>query len=258
MIRRAIFGSTVLALLCAGVFGQQASESGLAFEVASIKPHLDGAPGSTGRTGIQEDPGQIRIENLSLRVLIAISFGVKGREQLVGPGWLNGVTFDIVAKPPAGYKHEQLQYLVRNLLVDRFKLSVHTETRQVSAFALVVAKGGPKLQESAGPRTYLTGRPGLIEGKQRSIAELVGIITNLLGQPVVDQTGLGALYDLKLAWTPDSTPQPPTGDEPAVAAEPELALSTALQQQLGLKLESRKIPASVVVVDHVERAPAEN
>ena len=170
---------------------------------------------------------------------------------------MNTVTFDIVAKPPAEYKHEQLQYLLRNLLADRFKLSVHNETRPVSVFALVVARGGAKLHESAGPRTYLTGRPGLIEGKRRSIAELVDALANVLGQPIVDQTGLKAMYDLKLEWTPDAPPQSPVGDTVA-GAEPELSLFTALQEQLGLKLESQKVPTDVVVVDHIERAPTEN
>jgi uncharacterized protein (TIGR03435 family) len=238
--------------------GQPAPESKLAFEVASVKPHVSGAPGSTGRTGIQEDAGQIQIENLSLRTLIAISFDLKERAQLVGPGWLSGVRFAIAAEPPAGYKREQLQYLLRNLWTDRFKLSVHHETKPTSAFALVVAKGVPKLPESAGPKTYLTGRHGLIEGKQRSMAELADTLTNLLGERVVAQTALSALYDLQLKWTPDASPHPPVGADGGAAAEPELSLFTALQEQLGLRLESQKLSADIVVVDHIEREPTEN
>jgi uncharacterized protein (TIGR03435 family) len=257
-MRRAIIGSGIFGFACAVAFGQTATEGNLVFEVASVKPHVAGAPGSTGRTGIEEDPGQIRIENLSLRTLIAISYGVKGSEQLAGPGWLSTIAFDIVAKPPAGYKHEQLQFLVRNLLADRFKLTVHHETKPISAFALVIAKGGFKLHEAAGPRTYLTVRSGLIEGKQRSIAELAGGLTRVLGRPVLDQTGLGAMYDLKLEWTPDAPPPIPGGAETGSADEPGLSLFTALQEQLGLRLESRKVPGDVVVVDRVEKVPSEN
>ena len=257
VMRRVLIGSAVLGFACAVASGQPAPESKLVFEVASVRPHVSDAPGSTGRTGIQENAGQIRIENLSLRALIAISYGLKGRGQLAGPGWLNTVTFDIVAKPPAGYEPEQLRYLVRILLTDRFMLSVHHETKPISTFALVIAKGGPKLRESAGPKTYLTGRPGLIEGKQRSMAELADTLANLLGERVVDLTGLSALYDLRLEWTPDASPQPPTGADTG-ATEPELSLSTALQEQLGLRLESQKVRADVVVVDHVEREPTEN
>ena len=101
-MQRAFIGSAVLGFAFVAALGQPAAESKLAFEVASVRPHVSGAPGSTGRTGIQEDAGQVRIENLSLRALIAISYGLNGREQLSGPGWLNTVTFDIVAKPPVG------------------------------------------------------------------------------------------------------------------------------------------------------------
>lgn len=172
-MRPVFIGSALLGFAFVTASGQPAPENKLAFEVASVRTHVSGAPGSTGRTGIQEDAGQVRIENLSLRALIGISYGLKGKEQLSGPGWLNTVTFDIVAKPPVGSKPGQLRYLLRNLLTDRFKLSVNHETRRISTFALVVAKGGPKLPESAGQKTYLTGRPGLIEGKQRSMAELL-------------------------------------------------------------------------------------
>jgi bla regulator protein BlaR1 len=237
---------------------QAAPESNLAFEVASVRPHVSGAPGSTGRTGMEQDPVRVRIENLSLSVLISISYGLKGKQQLVGPGWLNTVTFDIDAKPPAGYKREQLQYLLRNLLTDRFKLNVHHETRPVDAFALVVAKGASKLHESAGPSTYHTGRQGLVEGNQMSADQLAGILTNLLGVRVVNETGLRSMYDVKLEWTPDAPPQPPTGTDTGAAPEPGLSLFTALQEQLGLRLESKKLPADVVFVDHIERAPTEN
>lgn len=258
ILRLTIIGSSIFGIACAIAFGQTGTESDLTFEVASVKPHVDGSSGSTGRTGIEEDPGQIRIENLSFRTLIAISYGVKGSEQLAGPGWLSATTFDIVAKPPAGYKHEQLQFLIRNLLVDRFKLTVHHETKPISAFALVVAKGGLKLHEAAGPRSYLTVRPGLIEGKQRSIAELVGGLTRVLGRPVLDHTDLSAMYDLKLEWTPDSPSPTPDGAEAGSAAEPGPSLFTAVQEQLGLRLESLKVPGDVVIVDHVERVPTEN
>jgi uncharacterized protein (TIGR03435 family) len=255
---RAPIGSGVFGLVCAVALGQQpVPEDRMVFEVASIKPHATAGPTFTGRTGIQEDAGQIRIENLSLSTLISISFDLKGRGQLVGPGWLSDVTFDIVAKPPAGYKREQLQYLLRNLLSDRFRLSVHKEIRPLSAFALVVAKSGPRLQESSKPRTYHTARPGLIEGNQWSMTELAAVLARFMGTSVADETGLNALYDLKLEWTPDVPAEPPNVADAAV----ELAgpsLFTALQEKLGLRVESRKVAAEVVVVDHIERTPTGN
>jgi uncharacterized protein (TIGR03435 family) len=237
----------LLAFACRALVAQTPAD--LTFEAAAVKLHVDGGPGTTGRTGIQEGPGQVRIENLSLRTLVAIAYGLKGREQLVGPDWMSNLTFDVVAKPPAEYKHEQFATLLRNLLTERFHLAVHQESRPISGFALIVAKGGPKLHESAGPRTFLTGRPGLIEGNQRSIAELASNLANQLGSPVVDHTGLTARYDLKVEWTPDDS---------SAAGDPVLSLFTALQDQLGLKLEPQKMPANVVIVDHVDRVPTGN
>lgn len=122
----------------------------------------------------------------------------------------------------------------------------------------MVAKGGPKVAESTGPRTYHTGRLGLIEENQMSMAELADILTNFFGERVLNQTGLTGIYEVKLQWTPD-TPLPPTaGADTGAAAEPELSLFTALQEQLGLRLEAQKVPADVVVVDRVERKPTEN
>ena len=90
------------------------------------------------------------------------------------------------------------------------------------------------------------------------MAELADTLANLLGQRVVDHTGLSALYDLQLKWTPDGSPQPHAGADPGATAEPELSVFTALQEQLGLRLESQKLTADVVVVDHIEREPTEN
>ena len=253
---QAISGS-IFCFVPVAIFGQPIEDNDLAFEVASVRLHPAGAFDSTGRSGYEESAGQIRIEDTSLRGLIALSFDVKG-DQVAGPGWLDSATFDINAKPPAGYEHAQLQYLVRNLMATRFKLSVHNETKQVSAFSLVVSKGGHKLHESAGPRTYMTGRPGLIEGKMRSVAELTRTLTNLLGQPVVNQTGLTGLYDLKLEWTPVLLVETLADTDVRNGAEPGLSLFTALQEQLGLRLESQKVPGVVIVVDHVERVPTEN
>ena len=220
------------------------AQEALQFEAASIKPHTPvGAIGSFERSGIDETTGLIRIENLSLKAVIELAYGVKDY-QFDGPDWLNSPRFDITAKPPAGYKHAQLQPLLRNLLADRFKLIVHHDSRQVSGYALVIAKGGPKLHESTGPRTFFTVRPGLISGTQRSLPELTGALARMVNRPVVDQTGLMAAYDIKLEWTQDP--------------EQELSTFAALQEQLGLRLQPQKVPIDIVIVDHIEKTPTEN
>ncbi len=226
----------------------------LEFEVASVKLHTTGP---TERSGIEETPGLIRVENLSLRALIQTAYGVKDF-QLVGPGWMGNVSFDITAKPPAGYEHPQLEPLLRDLLADRFKLATHDDSKLTPGYALLVAKGGAKLHESLGPRAYFTVRPGLISGN-RSMPELAKALTGILGQPVVDKTGLAATYDIKLEWTPDEAPQPPGGGDAGPAAfEPGLSLLTALQSQLGLRVQTQKVAVDVVKVDHVEKLPTAN
>jgi uncharacterized protein (TIGR03435 family) len=222
------------------------------FEAVSVKPHVSsGAP--LERAGIEEDKALVRIDNLSLRTLIGIAYRVKAF-QIAGPNWLQSNTFDIVAKPPTDYQRDQLPALMQRMLSDRFKLAVHHETRRAPAYALVIAKGGPRLHESAGPRTYHTGRPGLIEGHQWSMAELADALPGFLGHPVANQTGLRALYDLKLEWNPlELTAQ----SETRGAAEGD-SLFTAIQEQLGLRLEPIRAQVDVVVVDHAERVPIPN
>jgi uncharacterized protein (TIGR03435 family) len=175
--------------------------------------------------------------------------------QLIGPSWLDRVAFDVVAKPPSGYQSSQLPVLLRNLLADRFQLAVHRETKEAAGFALRVAPGGHRLIESKGERTFLTGRPGLIAGNSRSIAELVPLLAQMVARPVADQTSLpsSSRYDLKLEWTPQLL----SGGTGA-SSEPEVSIFTALREQLGLRLDSAKIAVDVVVVDGAERVPTEN
>ena len=134
-----------------------------------MKPHVSSGAVDE-RAGIEEDQSFVKIDNLSLRVLIGMAWRVKAF-QIAGPAWLDADTFDIVAKPPPGYQRDQLPGLLEALLIERFKVVVHHESRSAAAYALVVSKGGSKLRETTGPRTYLTGRPGLIEGNQRSIGK---------------------------------------------------------------------------------------
>jgi hypothetical protein len=160
-------------------------------------------------------------------------------------------------EPPTGYQHAQLQALLRNLLTDRFKLAVHHESKEVLAFGLVVAKGGSKLHEATRPRAFFTARPGLIQGARVSTAELASALARMLGYPVADETGLTAMYEVKVEWTPDQTSPATNADEPTSTPEPGPSLLTAVNDQLGLRLQTRKVLADLVVVDHMERAHGE-
>ena len=241
----------LIAITAGRVWGQE-DPGQLKFEVASVKLHIATSP-STGRSGVEETPGLVRIEDLPLKVVIGIAYGVKGFSAQKGPRWLGDVRVDIDAKPPAAYTHAQLQPLLRNLLADRFKLAVHHESKEVPAFALVVAKGGSKLREATKPRGFFTGRPGLIEGTRVTTAELGGVLARILGHPVADETGLKGVYEVKVEWTPDQTSPATNADEQKEAPEPGLSLLAALNDQLGLRLQPRKLPVDFVIVDHMER-----
>jgi uncharacterized protein (TIGR03435 family) len=143
-------------------------------------------------------------------------------------------------------------------LAGRFKLAVHRESKETSGYALVIAKGGTKLQESGGPRGYFTVRTGLISGTRVSLRELTRALEGRLNRPVVDNTGLTAMYDIKLEWTPDQVPRPPDGGDERLGPDPGPSLFTALQDQLGLRLQTHKVPVDLVIVDHVEKVPTEN
>jgi uncharacterized protein (TIGR03435 family) len=224
---------------------------GQEFEVASVKLHpatSGSVNGTPERSGIEEAGDWVRVENLPLKVLIEIAYGVRDF-QFVGPGWLSSIRVDIEAKPPAGYKHEQLPMLLRSLLADRFKLAVHHDSKQTSGYALLTAKGDRKFHEAVGPRGFFTARPGLISGTRVSMGEFTGALAEMLERPVVDKTGLTAVYDLKVEWTPGLA---------AEASEPGLSLFTALRDQLGLSLRAQKMRVDTVIVDHVEKTPTDN
>jgi uncharacterized protein (TIGR03435 family) len=192
--------------------------------------------------------------NVPLRQLIEQAYRVKPF-QLTGPDWLSNVRFDIVAKYPAGTANEQLTLMLQTLLAERFHLAIHRESREMSAYALMVAKNGPKLVEVAPNGTGTSNGRGRFQDRAISMAGLADQLARELGRPVVDKTGLTAVYDLKLEWTPDDQPQ---GD--AAPSEPAQGPSifTALQEQLGLKLQTQEAPVEIIVVDHVDRTPIEN
>ena len=237
----------LFALLLASASAAQSQNPELRFEVAAIKPVADLPPGA--RIGIDDTPAAVIMENRTLRMLISTAYGVLD-ERISGPGWLDEARFNITAKPPAGYQPSQLSTLVRNLLIDRFGLAAHLEKKDVSGFALRVDAGGHRLKAN-GERTFLTGRPGLISGNGRRIAEIVPQLSRSVGSPVLDETGLSGTYDFKLQWTPQLNAGGNTG-------EPEVSLFTALRERLGLRLEPARVRVDVVVVDRIARVPADN
>jgi uncharacterized protein (TIGR03435 family) len=220
-------------LLLAALGASAAAQAPVRFEVASIRPHPEN--GDT-RVGIEDREGFVRISNLPIRNVIAIAYNVMPGN-VAGPGWLERRRFDITATPPAGYQRTQLPDALRTLLADRFELVARRETRDGRGFALRIQTGGHRLKESTGPRTFLTGRAGLIAGNGRPVADLVPLLSRNVSAPVVDETSLKGVYDLKLEWSE------------------ELSIFTALREQLGLRLDPITTSVETVVVTSILETP---
>lgn len=261
---------------------------GQTFEVASIKPspppdHTRGMRVSAHGGPGTDDPERFTAENFDLSNLVTMAYGID-RYQLSAPDWLEGARFDIVAKVPAGTTMEQFSLMMRNLLAERFKLEVHHDQKAMQSYEMTVGKNGPKLTESTdvpdtaapggppAPFTKTLGADGfpvlppgrdqsmiMMKGRARmrvsrmSMAQLAVRLAGQLGQPVKDATGLTGKYDFTLSWvTSGLTAQGGAADDPG----PDIF--GALQQQLGLMLESKKALVDVVVVDHIEKLPTAN
>jgi uncharacterized protein (TIGR03435 family) len=225
------------------------------FEVATIKP---AATSSDGHTHINYPPNDnFSATNITLLALMQWAYGMPERQILEGPSWLSSTRFDIQAKSDIGDRIKSLNSeqgnelkrgMVQALLADRFHLKVHEETRTLPAYDLVLAKSGSKLQPShSNGKSIGLGRDHL-NGQGLTTMLIAEELSKISGRVVVDKTGLDGRYDLNLRWTPDD----------AAAGDSELpTLFTAIQEQLGLKLESAKEPVPVLVIDQVD-APTPN
>ena len=329
-----------LTLICSAF--AQSTDPTLTFEVATIKP---AAPPSMtgGRVAIRmgpsggpgtADPGQINYTFMNLHQLIAMAWGLKNY-QVTGPSTIDTDRYEITAKVPRGATKDDVKVMLQNLLKSRFGLKYHEDKKEMAVYALVAAKNGPKLTESADqsdpvaappaappseggpnatagpppppdPKNFKMGRDGMpmmqgrpgnfsnammmtpngarmkIAGKQVTVAQLADSLSTQLDKPCVDMTGLTKRYDIALDFAPDVNAMqgkmggmmlppgaPNVGGEmhgagPAPdgprAGNPEDAatLFTALGEQLGLKLESRKAPVQLFVVEEVSKSPTEN
>jgi uncharacterized protein (TIGR03435 family) len=274
MIRRA---SWAVLFIFPG-FAQQQSAP-LRFEVASIKPADPDAKGSQIR---YMPGGGLNITNIPLRAMIGLAYDVRDFQISGAAGWVGTERFNITARAERGAASEvpddfakmtdeqrktgseQMAERLRGLLAERFQLVVHKETKEQPIYVLGLAKNGPKLKENTapGPRQGMSMNRGRLEGFAAPMAMLGQILSQNMGRPVVDKTGLTGKYDFVLEWTPDvgagagtsgfgdgiNSPAPAPGGP---------TIFTALQEQLGLRLESQRGPVENIVIDRAEK-PSEN
>ncbi len=292
--------------------GLAAAQTPLSFEVASIKPGgpMDPAAIMAGkmRIGMKIDAARVDIGMLSLSDLIRIAYKVKSY-QVQGPEWMSGERFNISAKLPEGAKEDQVPEMLQTLLAERFKLTIHRQSKEQNVYALVVAKGGAKLKpaEPDDPKAEpATGSPGIrmsgdIQGKgvvvaggpngnqtkmtmsngmmhmensKMPIAGFVEMLSRFVDKPVVDMTELKGEYQVGIDLSMEDMRNiarasgmggammlgggPAAGSAPAAeASDPSSSVFTSVAQ-LGLKLEPRKLPIDLIIVEHLEKLPTEN
>jgi uncharacterized protein (TIGR03435 family) len=214
------------------------------------------------------DSDTMTLVNMSLHLMIGTAYELPLHDQIIGlPNWADSETYDMEGKvsgerAPAFRKLLPMQRnpMLQSVLADRFHMACHFETRTLPAYALVVAKGGPKLTEvepvilPGGPKDPggVSTQRNIIAATAAPISLLLTVLQQRLGRAVVDRTGLSGRYTFKLNWTPDSASAPNAPDPNSGPS-----IFTAVHEQLGLKLEGTRAPVQVLVVDHVER-PAEN
>lgn len=251
------------------------------FEVASVKP---GDP-SDRRMMINIAPGgRFRGVNAPVMLLLRVAYHVRDFQVLGLPEWGKTERFNIEAKSGGGAEEDpmkmsqeqreafqkSLQLRLQALLEDRFALKAHRETKEMPVYELVVAKNGPRLRPAAPqtddkPRGMMRMGRGELSGTAVKMEGLIMALGDITGRTVIDKSALNGEYDFKLQWTPEpgqmNSMAPPPGAQPPAAESPDSdangpSLTTAVQEQLGLKLESTKGPVEVIVIDHLEKPSA--
>ncbi|MCU1238351.1 MAG: hypothetical protein JWP63_6318 [Candidatus Solibacter sp.] len=285
--------AALAAVICSAAVFAQPAPTRAEFEVVSIKPSPPPVAGQVN-AGVKVDGAQVHARFLALADYIQSAYKVKNY-QVVGPSWLGAERFEIDAKLPEGAKREQVPEMLQSLLADRFDLKFHRETKDFPVYALTVSKGGIKMDEIAidpeeakgnvevaaqggqGGTTvnlghgssFSIGANGTIAGTRLTMTQFADLLARFTEKPVVDMTGLKGGYTFTLQFTPEEfRAMMIRAAIAAGAALPPEALRLldgasddgllAALQRLGLKLENRKAPLEVIVVDHILRTPKEN
>ena len=232
-----------------------------AFEVASVKLSSPGGQGG----GFRVQGRQFSATNMSVGNLIQFAYGIHPRQLVRAPDWIDKDRYDVLGKPDVEGQpnNRQTQALIQKLLADRFSLKFHREKRELSVYEIVVGKTGAKLTIAEGdpkadPFMFFYG-PAKFNAKNATMADFAGFLQRgVVDRPVLDQTGLTGRYDFGLLWRPE-VPLGGNGNNPPSPSDNDGLpdVYTAIQQQLGLRLEAIKKSTEVIVIDHLEK-PSEN
>ena len=266
--------TTMCAIVAVCAAAGLAAQAPRTFDVASIRRNTSGDPGST----LDMSRGQLRAINAPLQIVIRQAFEVMDSQIVDAPGWVVSDRYDIIAKVPADFEpKESMRPLMRALLAERFRLATHTEKREMPVYALVKAKAdgslGPNIRQvtppdcaakaaaatapvPAGadewPYCTVTFSPGSLYLGGYPMTEVTRMLATLVGRTIIDESGLFGPVQFRLQYQRGGGAAPPAG---AVDEKPDIF--TALQEQTGLKLEARRAPVDVLVIDRIDR-PTEN
>jgi uncharacterized protein (TIGR03435 family) len=268
-----VFAEILVTLFAAQGRAQSITAARPEFEAATVKPSQSG-----GKAGIRATPGRLVLESLPLRVLITVAYKIRPSLISGGPSWLDSTLFDIQGKADSPLGADPMFLMLQTLLENRFQLKYHREIKEGPVYELTIAKGDHRLKPPTcipydpnhlPPQTIAAETPvrycgriglggdgthrtldaegvGMVDSAGLVMQSLTGQLANLLDRPVIDKTGLTGTFDFHLEWTPDQTTAP--SDDSAGPS-----IFTALQQQLGLKLEAARGPVEFLVIDRVEK-----
>ena len=240
-------------LMVSPVLAQSASAT-LAFDVASVKRAAGGGPPGDIPRNMDSSPGHFAMRNVPLRYALEWAYDLKDYE-ISGPDWIKAdERYDIVANAGGPASEAQMRQMLQTLLVQRFQMKLHRDTRELPVYVLVPGKGAPKVKEAAADeQAGLSGGPTGANFQHQPISRFTFLLTRRMDRPVLDLTGLAGFYDFTVDLSGlgfSGAPPPVDTDGPSIF--------TAVQNDLGLKLEARKQPIEILVLDSASKAPIEN
>ncbi len=248
MIGTRLAAATIALVACA------AWAQPLKFEVASVKKVTSGGPPGDIPRNMDTSPGHFAMRNVPLRMALEWAYDFKDH-QISGPDWIKAdERYDIIAKAAGPATDAQMRQMLQALLLERFQMKTHRESKEMSVYVLLPGKGAPKLKETSPdiPPTLGSGGGGKASFHAQPVSRFTFLLSRRLDRPVLDQTGLTGRYD----FTIDLTGLGFNGQEPKDSSGP--SIFAAVQSDLGLRLESRKEPIEILVIDSVNKMPIEN